>query len=222
MRPVAFMVFVVSGVLALATARAQTVPVSDFESGNLSGWETRAFSGNTAYDIVRDNGRAVLRARTDGAASAIAREVNVDLARTPWLTWQWKVSGTYGTALPERTRAGDDYPARVYVVFSTGFGFWNTRAINYVWSSSQSVGASWSNAFTDKARMVVVASGEGRAGEWVTERRNVRADYERLFGEPAPNPEAVAIMTDGDNAGGSVTAWYADIRFLADPGAAGH
>ena len=30
----------------------------------------------------------------------------------------------------ERTRAGDDYPARDYVVFSDGIIFWRTRALS--------------------------------------------------------------------------------------------
>jgi hypothetical protein len=115
----------------------------------------------------------------------------------------------------ERTRAGDDYPARVYVVFTGGLAFWRTRAINYVWSNNQPIDSSWRNAFTGNARMIAVESGSERVGEWIEEHRDVRADYRSLFGAEPGNVDAVAIMTDTDNTGAVATAWYGDIWFGA-------
>jgi hypothetical protein len=77
----------------------------------------------------------------------------------------------------ERTRAGDDYPARVYVVFSGGAAFWRTRAINYVWSNNQPIKSNWPNAYTKNAQMIAVQSGTEHLGQWVEERRDVLADY---------------------------------------------
>ena len=91
--------------------------------------------------------------------------------------------------------------------------FWRTRAINYVWSNNQPVGSSWPNAFTSRAHMIAIASGAERVGQWVSERRDVRADYRRAFGEEPGPVDAVAIMTDTDNTGRTITAWYGDIWF---------
>ena len=102
------------------------------------------------------------------------------------------------------------------MVCSGGLFFWRTRAINYVWSSNQSVGSSWPNAFTGRARMVAVESGAAKAGRWVDERRDVLADYRRLFGSDPGDVDAVAIMTDTDNTGLSATAWYGDIWFSSE------
>lgn len=115
----------------------------------------------------------------------------------------------------ERTRAGDDYPARVYVVFSGGVAFWRTRAINYVWSNKQPVDCNWLNAFTGNARMIAVQSGSGHVGEWLEEHRDVRADYRDLFVAEPGNVDAEAIMTDTDNIGTVASAWYGDIWFSA-------
>lgn len=194
-------------------AKSATVPVSQFARTGLSGWESRVFDGATRYRLVEVNGRTALEASADDTASVVARKLSVNLSETPWLHWSWRVSDTFGD-IDERSRAGDDYPARVYVVFSTGVGFWNTRALNYVWSSNQPVGTAWVNAFTNNAMMLAVQSGDEAVGRWVTERRNVYADYRRLFGEAPPKTTAaVAIMTDADNSGLSATAWYADLRF---------
>ena len=59
--------------------------------------------------------------------------------------------------------------------------------------------------------MIVVESGPQRAGQWVDERRNVFEDYRTAFGSDPPAMVGVAIMTDTDDTGESVTAWYGDV-----------
>lgn len=196
----------------LAWAASERVAISNFAQGDVSGWKSKIFAGATRYTPQRTDGKPALRADSSAAASGLYREIRVDLGKTPILHWSWKIEHVLPGA-DERTRAGDDYPARVYVVFSQGLQFWRTRAINYVWSNRQPIGSSWPNAFVGNARMVAVESGSDRAGTWVSERRDVRADYRRLFGEEPGSADAVAIMTDTDNTGSTVTAWYGDLWF---------
>lgn len=197
-------------------AAAAELAVGDFDSNGLDQWQNKSFSGETRYELVMDDGRQVVRAESDAAASGLYRKQTIDLTQTPWLRWRWKVANVL-EGVDETTKAGDDYPARVYVVFSGGLAFWRTRTLVYVWSSNQPVGSAWNNAFTDNARVIAVQSGEGRVGEWISESRNVREDYQRLFGEDVETADAVAIMTDTDNSGQSAVAWYADIRFSDQP-----
>ncbi|OIO75160.1 MAG: hypothetical protein AUJ57_00615 [Zetaproteobacteria bacterium CG1_02_53_45] len=194
---------------------AEQVDVARFSQHDMHGWKAREFKGETRYTLVKESGRFVLQADSNNNASGLYREVNIDLARTPFLNWSWKV-GNVLKGIDERTRDGDDYPARVYVVFSQGLLFWRTRAINYVWSSNQPVGSNWLNAFTDNARMIAVESSPGKIGEWINERRDVRKDYRQLFGEEPDSADAIAIMTDTDNSGLSAIAWYGDIWFSAE------
>lgn len=199
----------------LAWAAAEQIEIARFAQGDLSGWKTKVFAGETRYSLERTGGKNALRADSSAAASGLYREIKVDLGKTPVLNWSWKVDHVL-VGTDERTRAGDDYPVRVYVVFSGGLYFWRTRAINYVWSNQQPLDSSWPNAFTGNARMIAVESGASRAGKWVNERRDVRADYRRLFDEEPGHVDAVAIMTDTDNTGTSATAWYGDIWFSAE------
>lgn len=203
-------------VTALAASGAG-VDIGRFSAGDLEGWQQKSFAGETRYSLERDGDRLALRAVSEGTASGLYREVAVELEQTPVLYWSWKVDGLL-EGNDERTRAGDDYPARIYVVFSGGLRFWRTRAINYVWSSHQPAGSEWPNAFTANARMIAVDSGAGRVGEWLAHRRDVGADYRRLFGEEPGKVSAVAIMTDTDNSGQQAAAWYGDIRFEARGG----
>lgn len=201
-------------VLMLSGMALASVTIPPLSSGERPGWEEKSFVGHTRYQPTHVDGRDALRAESEDSASGLFYELKADAANTPMLRWSWRIDDVLSPR-PERQKAGDDYPARVYVVFSGGIFFWNTRAINYVWSSSQPVGSEWENAFTDNARMLALRSGPALRRQWVDEERNVYDDYERLFGEAPPPISAIAVMTDTDNGGGRALAWYGDITLAA-------
>ena len=68
--------------------------------------------------------------------------------------------------------------------------------------------------------MIVVRSGTADAQRWMTETRDLRADYRAAFGEEAPAVVALAIAsdTDTDNTAGRARAWFGDFEFVADDG----
>lgn len=207
------------GTLALLASTAagaadEKLLIGRFSAGDLQDWQTKSFMGETRYTFDNKSGQPALFADSRGAASGLYREIRVDLSRTPWLNWSWRVDRVLN-GLDERTKDGDDYPARVYVVVSGGAAFWKTRSLVYVWSSSQPAGATWNNAFTGNARVMALRSGTKDAGRWVSEKRDVRTDFRRLFGDDIGAIDAVALMTDTDNSGQSATAWYGDIYFTA-------
>ncbi len=126
-----------------------------------------------------------------------------------YLRWSWKIDHTIPMG-DEKTRSGDDYAARVYVVFPGTF-FWQTRAINYIWANHLKKGESIPNTYTSNAMMVAVESGEEKTGHWLNEERDIFADYRHLFGSDPGEANAIAIMTDTDNTGSSALAWYGNI-----------
>lgn len=195
--------------LALGAA-AGVVTVGQFSAGDLAGWEPEEFHGLTTYSLVEMDGRKVLKAVSRGSASALVKKIEVDPDKGSMLSWSWKIEGI----LPEgdgRTKAGDDFAARVYVLFPS-FLFWNTRAINYVWANQLPVGRTWPNAFTgDNVMMMAVNSGNGQAGQWVSHRRDLAADFRRCFGEEPSAIGAIAVMTDSDNTAHQAVAYYGDI-----------
>ncbi len=64
--------------------------------------------------------------------------------------------------------------------------FFKTRTLNYIWANQLSKGSIQKNVYTGNAMMIAVESGPSRAGEWVTEQRNLLDDYRQAFGEDAP------------------------------------
>lgn len=187
-----------------------TIAIGRFSDLSLKGWQEKSFSGSTEYNLVTIEDKKILRAESSAAASGLFYEKEIDLRKTPVINWSWKVDKVL-KGVKETSKKGDDYPARVYVVFSGGLFFWKTRAINYVWSNNQKIGTTWPNAYTGNAQMIAIRTGEGQAGQWMKEKRNIREDYKQLFGEDIDTADAIAIMTDTDNSGGHAVAYYGDI-----------
>jgi hypothetical protein len=175
-------------------------------------WEAQGFRGKaaTTYSILKEPAGEVVQADCKASASGLIRKDKIDLARTPFLRWRWRIESTY-RGINEREKAGDDYPARVYVVLDGGLLAWRTRSLVYVWSSTSPAGADWPNPYTAQAHMVALRS--GNPGVWHEERRDVRADFKRYFGLDVDAIDGVALMTDCDDARGATRAWYADVRF---------
>ncbi len=114
----------------------------------------------------------------------------------------------------EKQKSGDDYAARIYIVVSGGIAFWNTIALNYVWSKNSAKGETWPNAFAqENAVMVALRSLEAPVSVWHREKRNIREDFKKLFGKEIQFIDAVVLMSDTDNTQKEVTAYYGDIYF---------
>lgn len=205
---------VVTGVVMSSSSAAQDdLIVGDFGVGNLTGWQEKTFTNKTLYELVESEVGIVLKADSKASASGLYRKMKIDLEKTPCLTWSWKVSGILD-GLDETVRNGDDYPARVYVVFSGGLFFWKTRALNYVWSNGRPIGSAWPNAYTNRSINIAVQSGSERVGQWTHQSRNIRDDYKRLVGEDIKQADAIAIMTDTDDSGRAATAFYGELRLF--------
>lgn len=203
--------FILFGLTVVGTASSQLEP-ADFLDGTV-----REFAQRTDYRLIppdeADAAHSAVHATCrDATASALIVEREVDITKTPFLEWRWRVD-TIFQGIDETEKPGDDYPARVYVIAERWPRF-RSRVINYVWSSSQPMGATWESAYASQFQMVAVRSGSADLGRWVTDRRDVREDFRRLHGIEINSVDAVAIMTDCDNAGQQASAWYGPVRWL--------
>ena len=200
-------------IIAAPFATTQTIKVLTLP--NISEWNIEKFSGETSYEIVNIDNKQAIKAIADKSASGLVRKMKVDLSKTPYMNWTWKIDSVLSD-VDETQKSGDDYAARVYVVISGGLFFWRTRAISYAWASKQPKNSHWPNAFTKNATMVAVQSGPELVGQWVTEKRNILEDIENFLDIDKTQIDAIAIMTDTDNSKQSATAYYGDIYFTAD------
>jgi hypothetical protein len=196
--------------LPSVSVATDVIELGSFSRLGLSGWTEKSFKDLTQYLIVEEGGQRVLFARSENAASGLIFETDYAPQEFPLLSWRWKISDTIRQG-DSRIKAGDDYAARIYVVFPHWF-FPMTKTLNYIWANQLPKNSSQLSVYTSNDMMIAVESGATKAGEWVAVQRNLIDDYRQAFGEEPPNVGAIAIMTDTDNTGETALAWYGDIR----------
>jgi Protein of unknown function (DUF3047) len=100
-----------------------------------SGWRHRKFwtrSPVTVGFTVKE-GVPSMRFETHDSASMLFRSVDIDLAAYPMLAWRWYIELPIRRPLDERTREGDDHPARLFLRFITDRG--ERRAMEVIWGN---------------------------------------------------------------------------------------
>ena len=178
-----------------------------------SGWTAKEFVGHASVELVREDARLALRLRSDQSSFALYRDVVVDLAEFPFLSWSWKVVHL-PAAGDVRERATDDQAAQVYVIFPR----WpaplrNSDVIGYVWDSRAPVGTQLTSTKASNVKIIVVASGPGHGDAWRVEQRDVARDYATLFGRQPPRVGQVAVMIDTNDTRGMAEALIGDLIF---------
>ncbi len=184
---------------------------------------------HTRYTLVDDGGRTVLRAEARSAASGLTRKVRFDPALFPRLQWQWKIDQVIENA-DLRSKSGDDFPARLYVMFDyplekLSFGERNlirlartftdpelpAATLCYVWDNKTPPGSIVTSPYYSRVKVIVVESGNARAGQWVPFERDLSADFRAAFGDAVPPVTAIAIAADTDNTGAVALTHFGDI-----------
>ena len=202
-----------------------SINVTSLADDGIKQWQEESFVGNSTYNVVEYNNRLVLKAESDGTASGLVLKKRIDLLKTPYINWSWLTKNKL-PAFDEKSKAGDDYVARVYVVIDGGWMIWKSQSVSYVWSSNQSPGQVWDNAFVgDKVQMISVRGKQAKVDQWYTEKRNVYQDLIDHFGDKGSEKknqsayryiDVIAIMTDTDNSGSKAESYYSDIIFSED------
>jgi hypothetical protein len=179
------------------------------------GWEGQRW-GSPAYDIVvaENDGKKILHLKSKNEGSTINKEVKgkVNLKETPILEWSWKV-----VALPKNgnscVKATDDQAGQVFVLWPRFPEQVRSRIIGYVWDTTQPVGTTCKSEKTGMVTYIVVRSGPADLGKWITERRNLRDDFKKVYGEDADNPGVVSIAIDSNDTNSSAEAFVGAITF---------
>lgn len=216
-------VLIVSLLFAFRTpAWAQEVVVADFAQAKQeipSGWKLAVKEGEADIALVDDSHGQVLRLRSNSSSFSLNKEIEIDLKKTPYLEWQWKV-----TELPEggdfRRSDRNDQAAQLLVVFY--WSYLKKEVITYIWDSTapkatvgQDPSATYVPLLTIHA--LVVESGDADKGRWVTETRNVVEDYRRLFGSKPRKVQAIRIQINSQNTQSQAESYWRSVRFKARP-----
>lgn len=182
------------------------------------------------FSLVADGGKTVLRVDSDNSAGSLALPLTTSAGGTDaLLEWRWKVSRVLDKA-DMNTKGGDDFSARVYVFFDVPLESLSfsertklrlarmvagqdlpTAALCYVWDNAHRAGHTQWSPYTNRLRKIVLQSGPANVNKWMTEARDISADFREAFGFEAPAVTGVAVGNDTDNTDERVTTWYGDV-----------
>ena len=197
---------------------ADKVNIFKFTETELSELEVRKVRGadsKTDYSVGSNDNGNFLKAVADNAASGLGKKVKIDLNKTPIINITWKVEKDLA-GIKENTKKGHDFAARVFVIKKTGATPLSNRAINYVFSSNNSVGFNSPSPYTKKSIDNVLATTEENLNKWVTVKANVKEDFKRFHNLDVDQLDGLAIMSDTDNSKMKAVTYYQNIYFSAD------
>ena len=213
-----FLKILISIIISINLALAEELKVFDFTETELSELQVRKVRGadnKTLYTVgINDNGN-YLKSVADNAASGLGKEIKIDLDKTPFINITWKIEKDL-SGIRENTKKGHDCAARVFVIKKTGATPLSNRAINYVFSSNNEVGANFPSPYTKKSIDNVLASTKDNLNEWVTVKANVKEDFKRFHNLDLDQLDGIAIMSDTDNSKMKAVTYYQNIYFSAD------
>lgn len=187
----------------------------------------------TRFSIVDLGGARVLKVEADDSYGNLVHGLHAQVGAGSTLAWRWRVDKLVDEA-DTKTRGGDDSPAKLCVFFafdraklplgertklaiaaSTTGQEVPTETLCYVWDNKLPVDTGLPNAFTKRIRFIVLQSGGAKLAQWVPQRRNLVADYQRMFADESdgkvPEVVGVAVSADADNTHGKGLAYFGDI-----------
>ncbi|MFZ3206318.1 MAG: DUF3047 domain-containing protein [Pseudomonas sp.] len=189
----------------------------------------------SARSLVEQDGRAALRIEADAAAGGLLHPLDLP-GEQPWqLSWQWRTERRLEQAR-FATREGDDYAARVYVLLDYPLAslpflarqklrlartFYDPQlpaaTLSYVWDNRAAPGSRARSAYSETVEMLVLRGPQAPLGQWLEERRDLRADAIAAFGSAPQRILGVVFAADSDNTGERVESYFAEAQLRVEP-----
>ena len=193
----------------------ETVTIFEFTDEEMQTLQVRKVKGKTTYTFGSNENGNYLKAEAEGKASGLGKKVKINLIKTPFINITWKVEKNL-SGIIENSKKGHDYAARVFVVKKTGVTPLSNKAINYVFSSNNSVGENWPSPYTKKSIDYVLSTTNEHQNEWVTVKANVKIHFKKLHNLDVEELNGLAIMTDTDNSKLKAISYYQNIYFSSE------
>ena len=184
------------------------------KTGIPEGWKGQNW-GSPKYDftVITESPTRALHLKSRDEGSTVSKDVKVDVKRYPLLQWRWKVV-TLPKGGDSRKKDADDQGGQIYVTFPRFPSAVRSRVIGYVWDTTAPAGTVVRSEKTGTVTYVIVRSGEAETGRWLTETRNVREDYKRIYGEePGEEVGAVSVAIDSNDTHSAAEAYIGEIVF---------
>ena len=207
--------FIFITIFLILPVNAEIVKIFEFTETEFNQLKVRKVKGETKWTLGSNENGNFIRSEAEGTGSGLGKEILINLDKTPFINITWKVEKNL-SGIIEQSKKGHDFAARVFVVKKTGSTALSNRAVNYVFSSNNKVGETWTSPYTKKSIDYVLSTTLDNDNEWVSVKANVKEDFKRLHNLEVSELNGVAIMTDTDNSKIKAVAYYQNIYFSSE------
>ena len=207
--------FIFITIFLILPVNAEIVKIFEFTETEFNQLKVRKVKGETKWTLGSNENGNFIRSEAEGTGSGLGKEILINLDKTPFINITWKVEKNLSD-INEQSKKGHDFAARVFVIKKTGSTALSNRAVNYVFSSNNKVGETWTSPYTKKSIDYVLSTTLDNDNEWVSVKANVKEDFKRLHNLEVSELNGVAIMTDTDNSKIKAVAYYQNIYFSSE------
>ncbi len=184
----------------------------------------------TQYTFARLDGRDAMAVTAASSASLLRQKVRIEPQELAQIKFSWKVPELI-TMADLAVRENADSPVRIVLAFEGDRSKLSAKnvmlselahtmtgeplpyaTLMYVWCNTRAPGTVINSTRSDRIRKMVVESGAKNINMWMDYERNIRADYEKAFGEAPGALVGIGIMTDSDNTRTTTRAWYGQVK----------
>lgn len=223
-----------AGALPAVAAGNMLQPFAASGSAPSGPWHVVGLPGQkkpfTRFSVVDVDGKRALRVDADESYGNLVHLLPPE-QKPQRLAWRWRVDELI-TSADLRVREGDDTTLKVCTLWDEALDqvpFVERQVLRiartkttepipaatvcYVWDSKLPEGTELHSPFTHRLRYIVLRSGE-RGHQWATEKRDIAADFMRLFGDEVkelPPLIGVAVGADSDNTHTKSTGHVAEV-----------
>jgi hypothetical protein len=156
----------------------------------------------TRFSVVDLDGKRAVKIEADESYANLVHPLSpVSLAH---LAWQWRVEKPLDTSDRQLLR----------LARSKTTDFQPTATVCYVWDTQLPVGTTLDNVFTRRVRYMVLQSGNDKLNHWIAEKRDISADFLKLFGDESktvPPVLGVSVGADSDNTKGHTISYVSGV-----------
>ncbi len=201
--------------MLFGVAFCENVNVFEFTETELKELKVRKVKKLTSYSLGSNENGNYLRAEAEGVGSGLGKKIEIDLNNTPYINITWKIEKDLN-GIDEKSKKGHDYAARVFVVKKTGLTALSNKAINYIFSSNNTINDHWRSPYTKSSIDYVLSTTKENLNEWVTVKANVKNHFKKLHDIDVDILSGVALMTDTDQTGLKTISYYQNIYFSSN------
>jgi Protein of unknown function (DUF3047) len=161
----------------------------------------------TMASPVKD-GVPSMRFETHDSASMLFRHVDINLVAYPMLAWRWYIELPIRSPLDERTREGDDHPARLFLRFVTDRG--EKRVMQVIWCNRPNPG---DYKYIGGFPHFIADAGEERTGRWLDEKIDLGGIYAENWKDATPaHLVDIAVFCDSDDTHTTSISYFDFVR----------